>query len=251
MTADLIDYAFAAFLVFARVGAMMMLLPGLAEPGVPARARLALAMMTALALAPALRPLFPPMPQEPFALAGLIVREVGIGLAFGGALRIVLSAIATAGQVIAMQTGLGMAIAFDPSQGQQNALFAVFLNVTAIAFIFAVGLHLVFLSGVKGVYTLIPPGGPIPIGDIAEMGLVAFVDAFRIGVQIAAPLIVFGLVFYLGLGVLSRLMPQAQVFFIAMPTTILLGLAILAATLGGGLLVWADYASDFAVGLAG
>jgi flagellar biosynthetic protein FliR len=248
---DYVNTAFAAFLVFARVGAMLMLLPAVAEPGVPTRARLTLALMVSLLVAPGVRDLFPPMPAEPFSLAGLIVREVLTGLAFGAALRIVLSAIATAGQVIAMQTGLGMAIAFDPAQGQQNALFGVFLNVTAIAFIFATGLHLVFLAGVRGVYDIAPPTGPVPLADFAEMGLVAFVDAFRIGVQIAAPLIVFGLVFYLSLGVLSRLMPQAQIFFIAMPTTILLGLAIFAATLGGGLLVWADYAREFALGLTG
>jgi flagellar biosynthetic protein FliR len=246
-----VDAAFAAFLVFSRVGAMLMLLPGLAEPGVPIRARLGLAVMTSLAVAPALAGLFPPAPSEPFSLAGLIVREVLIGLAFGAALRIVLSAIATAGQVIAMQTGLGMALAFDPAQGQQTALFGVFLNVTAVAFIFASGLHLVFLAGVSGVYELVPPTGPVPLADFAEMGLTAYVDAFRIGVQIAAPLIVFGLVFYLSVGVLSRLMPQAQIFFVALPTTILLGLAIFAATLGGGLLVWSDYARDFAQGLAG
>jgi flagellar biosynthetic protein FliR len=246
-----VDTAFAAFLVFARVGAMLMLLPGIAEPGVPTRARLSLALLASLAIAPTVRELFPPMPDEPFALAGLVVREVLVGLAFGGALRIVLSAIATAGQVIAMQTGLGMAIAFDPSQGQQNALFGVFLNVTAVAFIFATGLHIVFLAGLAGVYEIVPPTGPLPLADFADMGLVAFTDAFRIGVQIAAPLIVFGLVFYLSLGVLSRLMPQAQIFFIAMPTTILLGLAIFAATIGGGLLVWSDYAREFALGLSG
>jgi flagellar biosynthetic protein FliR len=249
MDAGLVDTAFAAFLVFARVGAMLMLLPGVAEPGVPQRARLGLALLTALAIAPGLRSLFPPMPSEPLALAGLVVGEVLIGLAFGAALRIVLSAVATAGQVIALQTGLGMAMAFDPSQGQQSALFGAFLNVTATAFIFATGLHLVFLAGLEGVYELVPPGGPPPLSDFAELGLVAFTDAFRIGVQIAAPLIVFGLVFNLALGVLSRLMPQAQIFFIAQPTTILVGLAIFAATLGGGLMVWSDYARDFALGL--
>lgn len=250
MSAEIVDAAFAAFLVVCRVGSMLMLVPGVAEPGVPARARLTLALLVALALAPGLAPLFPPMPEEPFGLAGLIISEILIGLAFGAALRMLLSAIAVAGQVIAMQTGLGMAVAFDPSQGQQNALFASFLNVTAVAFIFASGLHLVFFAGVRGVYELAPPGGPIAVGDFSEMGLTVFADAFRIGVQIAAPLIVFGLVFYLSLGVLSRLMPQAQIFFIALPTTIVFGLAILAATLGGGLLFWADFARDFAMGLS-
>lgn len=249
MGGGLVDAAFAAFLVFARVGGMMMLLPGVAEPGVPPRARLGLALLTALVVAPTVRPLFPAMPSEPFALAGLVVTEVLIGLAFGATLRILLSAIATAGQVIAMQTGLGMAMAFDPAQGQQAALFGAFLNVTATAFIFASGLHIVFLAGLRGVYELVPPGAPPPLQDFADLSLVAVSDAFRIGVQIAAPLIVFGLVFNLALGVLSRLMPQAQIFFIAQPTTILIGLAIFAATLGGGLMVWSDYAREFAMGL--
>lgn len=250
MTAALVDAAFAAFLVFARVGAMLMLLPGLSEPGVPPRVRLTLALLVSLAVAPGLRALFPPMPDDPLALTGLIAREVLVGLAFGGALRVLFAAITVAGQLIAMQSGLAMAMAFDPSQGQQGALLGAFLNVTATAFIFASGLHLVFLAGVRGVYDLVPPGGGLPIGDFADMGLIAFVDAFRIGLQIAAPLIVFGLVFYLSLGVLSRLMPQAHIFFIAMPSTVLFGLAIFSATLGGGLMVWADYVRSFASGLS-
>lgn len=249
MPQDVADAAFAAFMVFARVGAMMMLLPGVAEPGVPARARLSLALLVSLALAPGLASQFPPMPDQPFPLAGMIVREVLIGLAFGGVLRIILSAIAVAGQAIAMQSGLAMAMAFDPTQGTQSALFTAFLNVTATAFIFATGLHLVFLAGVQGVYQLVPPQGPIAIGDFAEMGLIGFVDAFRIGIQMAAPLIVFGLVFYLALGVLTRLMPQAQIFFVAMPLTVMFGMVILSMTLGAALVMWSDYARNFAMGL--
>ena len=247
MPADLVAAAFTAFLVFARVGAMMMLLPGFGEPGIPARARLGLALLVSLALAPGLAGAFPPMPPEPLPLAGLIASEFLIGLAFGAALRMTLMAIAVAGQVMAMQTGLAMAMAFDPAQGQQSALFAAFLNVTAIAFVFASGLHQVFLAGVRGVFMLVPPGGELMLGDFAELGLSTFAQAFAVAMQIAAPLIVFGLVFYMTMGVLSRLMPQAQIFFIAMPSTILIGLAILAATLGTGLLVWANFARGLAM----
>lgn len=70
------------------------------------------------------------------------------------------------------------------------------------------------------------------VGDAAEWAIGLFSGAFLLAVQIAAPLIAFGLVFYLGLGVLSRLMPQAQIFFIAMPANILFGFTILALTLG-------------------
>jgi flagellar biosynthetic protein FliR len=60
------------------------------------------------------------------------------------------------------------------------------------------------------------------------MAIQVVAGAFVIGVQMAAPFIVFGLVFYLGIGILSRLMPQMQVFFIAMPATISVGLILLA-----------------------
>jgi flagellar biosynthetic protein FliR len=247
MPAELVAAAFSAFLVFARVGAMIMLLPGLGEPGVPPRARLGLALLISMALAPGLAPMFPSMPSEPIPLAGLIITEVLIGLAFGAALRMTLAAISVAGQVIAMQTGLAMAMAFDPSQGQQGTLLSAFLNITAIAFLFATGLHQVFLAGVRGVFMLVPPGSELMLGDFAELGLSTFARTFMVGMQIAAPLIVFGLVFYMTMGVLSRLMPQAQIFFIAMPSTILLGLTILAATLGAGLIVWSNFARDVAM----
>jgi len=106
---DYVNTAFAAFIVFARVGSMMMLLPGVAEPGVPPRARLGLALLVSLAIAPSLSSAVPAMPAEPMPLAGLIITEVLLGLAFGAVLRMLLAAISVAGQVISMQTGLAMA----------------------------------------------------------------------------------------------------------------------------------------------
>ena len=57
-------------------------------------------------------------------------------------------------------------------------------------------------------------------------------SAFRIGIQISAPFLVFGLLFNLGLGILSRLMPQMQVFFVGMPLSILVGFMILLLVMG-------------------
>ena len=86
-------------------------------------------------------------------------------------------------------------------------------------------------------------------GDAAMWALRLFADSFVLALQIAAPLVAFGLVFYLGLGVLSRLMPQAQIFFIAMPLNILIGFSILAITIGAASLVWLDRVEQFATTL--
>jgi flagellar biosynthetic protein FliR len=64
--------------------------------------------------------------------------------------------------------------------------------------------------------------------------------AFRLGIQIAAPVLVFSLIFNVALGLVARLIPQLQVFMVAMPASVLLGLAIIAMGLGGGFLAWLD-----------
>lgn len=242
----LADTVWASGLVFARAGAMLMLLPGVGEVGIPPRVRLAFALMFALALGPVLAPDLPPIPDKPLALAGLVGGEVAIGLAFGVIARFLLAAMAVAGQIAGLQTGLAVAQTFDPAQGQQGALFGVFLTVAAIAVLFAADLHHLLIAGVAGTYKLTPAGTPFPTGDFAALALAAAAESFVTGVRIAAPLLVFGLVFYLGLGILSRLMPQAQIFFIAMPSNIMIGIAILAVTIGGGMLVWADTVERFA-----
>ncbi len=237
---------FAGVLVFARVGAMLMLLPGFGESFVPPRIRLVFALAVAILLAPVLAPALPGPPDQPAAMLALLIGEVLVGLMIGAVARLFMTALAVAGQTIGMQTGLAFAQSFDPSLGQQGALVGAFLNVTALTLIFVSGIHHLFLMGVQGSYAAFPPGMPLPTGDAAEWALESLIRSFALGVQMAAPLLVFGLVFYLSLGVLSRLMPQAQIFFIAMPSNIMIGFAILALTLGAAMLAWLGQMENFA-----
>ena len=69
----------------------------------------------------------------------------------------------------------------------------------------------------------------MPSGDVAALATRAFAAAFKIGMQLSAPFLVFGLVFNIGLGVLARLMPQMQVYFVGVPLSILVGFLIFAA----------------------
>jgi len=70
------------------------------------------------------------------------------------------------------------------------------------------------------------------LGDAAQLSARTVASAFRIALQLAAPFLMFALLFNLGLGVLSRLMPQMQVFFVGLPLSILLGFLILLVVLG-------------------
>jgi flagellar biosynthetic protein FliR len=241
------EIVFAAGLVFARIGSILMLMPGFGEPSIPVRIRLAFALLVCLIVGPAIAPVLPPMPAQPLAMAALVMGEVVVGLMIGAVARIFMSAAAVAGQVIGMQTSLAMAQSFDPSQGQQGALIATFLNLTFLVLLFATNIHHLLLQMMVNSYSVFDAGRMPSLADGAQWALEAFIDAFRIGVQLAAPLIVFGLTFYLALGVLSRLMPQAQIFFIAMPSNIMVGLFILTIALGAMAAVWLERMQRFAV----
>ncbi|MDQ7077344.1 MAG: flagellar biosynthetic protein FliR [Robiginitomaculum sp.] len=174
---------FTIALVFSRVGAIMMLLPGIGEVGVPARVRLSLALIMALIVGAIVGRSMPPMPDQPFELAGLIIQEVLIGLYFGALSRLMMSALVVAGQVAAMQSGLAFAMSFDPTQGQQGAVMATFLNLVAVTLVFVSGLHHLFLTGVVGSYAIIPAGSIPNLGDVAQLGTQVVAQSFRVGIQ--------------------------------------------------------------------
>ena len=245
MTFQLLPNDVAAFvLILARVGALVMLLPALGEENLSPRFRLTIAVLLAFVFWPFARPLYAVDADEPVRMIGLALSEVAVGLALGLVGRFVMSALSVAGNVIANQLGLGFVMTVDPTQGQQGAIVGTFLSLTALALIFASDLHHLVIGAIAASYEAFRPGAFPETGDAARLALDSAASAFKIGVQISAPFLVFGLIFNFGLGVLSRLMPQFQVFFVAAPLSLLLGFALLALVLGVLMGVFIDSLGD-------
>lgn len=223
------DVAYYFFLIFARLGTMLMLLPALGEQTIPARLRLTFALTFAFILYPLVVAQLGPVPETVGGLAAALGHELAVGFILGGLIRLILTAAQVAGAVIAFQMGLSMAQTTDPTQsGVQGAVVGNFLAMLGVTLIFATDLHHMLLAGIYASYDYFPPAAPLMLGDAAEMAVRIVGQSFVIGVQMSAPLLVFGLVFYLGLGILGRLMPQIQVFFMAMPANIIIGLILFA-----------------------
>ena len=241
LAAFLGENLFAFFLVFARLGAALMLLPAIGEVYVFVRARLALALAVSAIMTPLLAPHLPTMPESALAMAMLLIGEALMGLFIGSLSRIMISALHTASMVIAFQTGLGAATMFDPNQGDQGAIIGRFLVVTLLALVFTTELHHVLLTALAGSYQTLIPGTLPFVGDFSLVAIRFCSEAFVVAVQIAAPVVLLGLLFYLGLGVLARLMPAVQIFFIALPLQIVLGFWIVMVTLSAMMLWYLDY----------
>ena len=219
--------AAAYMLVFARIGTMLMLLPGLGELMVPARLRLTSALVLAAVMLPLHRDAYRIDLQSIGPVLVLLAEEMLVGAVLGMTARLTIAALQVAGSVVAQQLGLGFVTAVDPTQGQQGVLIGNFLTILGITLLFATNLHHLVIAALDDSYTLFLPGEVPLTGDMAALTTRTLAGAFRVGVQLSAPFLVFGLLFNLGLGLLSRLMPQMQVFFVGVPLSILLGFLIL------------------------
>src|SRR5262249_23804093 len=219
--------AAAFMLMFARIGTMMMLLPGLGETGVPSRVRLVVALVLTGVLLPLHRPDYHVDLRALGPVLLAFAQEILIGAVLGLTARLTLSALQVAGSIVAQQLGLGFVTAVDPTQGQQGMIVGNFLTMAGVTVLFATNLHYLVIAALNDSYALFRPGEVPVTGDMAALVTSTAAGAFRIGVQLSAPFLVFGLLFNLGLGVLSRLMPQMQVFFVGMPLSIMAGLVIL------------------------
>lgn len=239
----------SATLLFARVGAMLMLLPGFGETAVPPRVRLAFALAFSVCLAPTIVDRIPPPAAGAWGMSLQIATETMIGVLLGGAARFLISALATSGQLIGLELGLAFAQTADPTMTQSGQVLAVFMSLMGVTLIFATGLDHMFLQGIIGSYDIIAPGTPAPVGDAAQLALEATSSSFRVGFQIAMPLMAAGLLFRLGMGVLSRLIPQIQVFFVALPLQVMGGFVVLALGLSTGMLIWLDSLEQYATWL--
>ena len=228
-------------LVFARVGAMVMLLPGLGESNIPVRIKIAIALLLTLIILPLHRADYHVNTDTLSALLVMFIYEILIGIVLGATARVTLAALQVAGAVVAQQLGLGFVTSVDPTQGQQGVVIGNFLTMLGITMLFATDSHHLVIAALNDSYKIFAPGEMMASGDVASLATRAFAAAFKIGLQLSAPFLVFGLVFNIGLGVLARLMPQMQVYFVGAPLSILAGFLILATVLAAMMGTFLDY----------
>lgn len=250
MLAELLSLNVYAFLlVFTRLGAALMMLPGFGEFSVSARVRLVFALALTIVILPLVIDRLPPLPEQTLTLFMLLGGEIFIGLAIGMMTRILVSALQVAGTIIAYHAGMGTATLFDPTQGQQGAMMGAFLSTLGVTLLFVTNLHHLMLTALIDSYGMFEPGARLPLGDLANTVAMLANESFRIGMKIAMPIVLVGIIVYVSMGLIARLMPQIHIFFIAMPLQIALGLTVLALTLSASMMLFLDSFESILLGL--
>jgi flagellar biosynthetic protein FliR len=230
----------AVFLVFARIGSAFAVLPGFAEASVPARVRLLLAAAITLVIAPVVSGSLPPLPPEPMRLALIAGTECATGLFIGLVARMMLAAAHVAGMIIGFQTSLANAFAFDPATQQQGVITAAWMSVLALVVMFAADLHHVLLRALADSYDVFPAGRGLDPGEFAEAASQLVSRSFALGLRMAMPFLVYALLLFVALGLMQRLMPQMQVFFVALPLQLTVGIVLLALCTGVAMVTFVE-----------
>ncbi len=237
----------AAAVIFCRISAIIFLTPGLGEALVFRKIKLALTVLITTLLFISIGDYiisYKITPSDYISFGVLIIQETLVGLAIGFVFRLGFWSLHTAGMIIASQLGLSAATLFDPAQKNQGTVISTFMSMLGVIIIFSSNLHLVIIEGLAGTYNLLPIGSlGKNYSEIIELMTLVLRKSWVAGMQMSAPFIVSSIALMIGSGVLSRLMPQLQVFFVVIPAQIMVGL-IAAMLIFGGICFW--FASYYA-----
>jgi len=249
--ASLPTWAFAAMILVARVGTACMLLPGIGEMELPSTLRASFVLAFVALLLPVLGADMPPPPPDVPRLAAMLVAEIVTGLWLGWLARMILLALPMAGQIIATAVGLTNVLQPDAMLGAGASALSRLFGLAAPVMVMATGLYAWPLAAVVGSYRLVGPGLLLPAADTSAAFVAALAEAFGLALRLAAPFVMAAVLFHAALGLVSRLVPQLQTYFAAMPGQILGGLLLLCLLARAMATSWLEAARDGLAGLPG
>lgn len=228
-------------LIYARVQACILILPGLGERLLPARLRVALAM----AITPLLGDLVPaqPVPANPLQIMTGLGAQMLLGFIAGGFLRLLALALDIAMTAIAATASLSHIMGLQNESSPHP--IGNLVHLAGLAVLMALGLPAMVIQLLADSFQLWPPNAFPDAAFIASQGTRMVADSFWLAMMLAAPFTLGGFLFQALSGVINRVMPALPVVFIGAPASILLalaGLAILAPLLVS---IWADLVLSF------
>ena len=221
----------AAFMLpLFRIAALLMTMPIIGTTLVSTRIRLYFAVAITVVVAPSL-PAMPPVSALDLSALMLIAQQIIIGAALGLSLQLFFQAFVIAGQIVAIQMGMGFASMIDPVNGVSTAVIGQFFTMLVTLLFLSMNGHLVVFEVLVESFTTLPVGQGLSTANFWDLVL-------RLGWVLGAalilvlPAITALLVVNVAMGVMTRAAPQLNIFSIGFPLTLVLGMGILWVTLG-------------------
>ncbi len=213
-------------MVFLRLGSAFMLMPGFMTSFINTQVRLSIALALSIILMPLISTHLPPAPQDTATFITYTLSEITIGIFLGLVMQFLYFSLRFAANLAGQAIGFSNAQIFDPSFQSQTIVLESFLSMVALTVIFITDIHHLMLGAVIDSYHLFPVGQNLPWGDFSDNLSQNLNKAFVMGFKLGSPFVAFTIIFYVGMGLVSRLMPQLNIFFLSLPLQIYLGLGL-------------------------
>lgn len=238
-----------AFVVFSRIGACLMIMPGFSSPRIAVQVRLLIAVAVSLALTPmqidAVRPLV--AAGAPTELLRLMGSELLVGAAIGLLGRFFFIALEFIGVAIAMSVGLSQNLGAPVDADEPLPALTTVLTLAATALMFLTDLHLEVFKGLEASYGSLPvAAGFAPRFALTQLASKAG-EAFMLALRIGSPFLIFSLVVNVAMGLVGRIVPGIQTFFLSTPFLLIGGLILLSIVIKPMLLLFMAAFSHFLV----
>jgi flagellar biosynthetic protein FliR len=217
--------------VLVRVGAVLFSIPFLEARNIPVLVKVSLAMAFSMMIMPQLTVVVPDLIGDPFALALGVASEAAIGMIIGLTVQLLFAGVQLAGQLAGFQMGFAIANVVDPASSLQIPILSQFLNLFALMIFFSVNAHYYFIKALMDAFELIPPMGAHFDARLVELIVGMAGNIFVVAIKVGAPVIIALLLANVALGLTARTVPQMQIFMVAMPLQIALGLIFLSFSL--------------------
>lgn len=218
------------FLIFVRVASVFWLIPLFTVRNVSVYFKAAFSLVVTFVLMEVVPPPAISM-DDPYILLLAIAKEALLGMTIGFSIRILFTAVQAAGEMVSIQTGFSFARVMDPFSGTQQGILDQFQYLLALMVFFSVDGHHLIVRGLSDSYKQLPLGTPVVSKGLIDYIITSTGSIFSLGLKIGAPVIVALLLVELSLGLLSRMMPQMNIFVEGLPVKIFVGLSILSFSL--------------------
>lgn len=218
-----IEQITVGLLILLRISALVIFMPMLGHKLIPSQVKIGIIVLLTVLIYPIVADSVTLIPLDPVAFAAIAMQEILIAGALALFGQLIFASAQFAGQIMSFQMGMTVANVFDPvTNSQQSVLSQVGLTIAMLLWV-SVGAHHIFISALIDSFRLFPIDQPWSFP-----GLLALTDAasqmFVLSLKIAAPIMLLLTFVYIALGLLSRAVPQIQVFFVSFPLTVGLGL---------------------------
>lgn len=225
MTIGLTSVIMTLFILFCRIGACIMTMPGFSSQRVPMRARLYIAIGVTVALAPALAEVVAPVVAEatPGTVLLVLLSEIFVGVLIGSMARLFFFALETMMTAAAMTTGLGNVLGAPVEETEALPAVSSFIMLGATTLIFVLDQHWEILRGLFASYGAIPLTDGVHADGMLREYMKVLSQAFLLALRISSPFLLFGFMVNLAFGFLNRMSPAAPVYFVSTPLLIGLG----------------------------